>query len=272
MKGGLIVRATDHRDLDFHKSFGTAGFDTAELPTRYSVDPNLTMPDQNADGFYYGCTGYSQTDLCTDQDFTVYDAGEFYLSTPPGGLEGRSMRASLNLAVKRGPKTKDGLQGEPRTAYYNIRARGILDWFDAVRVALWITQNERRAASIAIPWMWGTNIPDTGILSSKDEYSWKLGAPHNAVVSGWTDVRRDGKYITNGEVFLEVKWWGGKNSGDNGWAYMPRDVANSVLSLNAAEAFTMTKNDSARLPIDLSVIERLVSYIQLLLRRVGLLL
>jgi hypothetical protein len=262
MNHGLLLEPTDHRDYDFHKTFGSTFYDTNTLPNHYTADAGLTTPDQNADGFPMGCTGYTQTDLCTDQDGAVYDAGEFYLSTPPGGLDGRFIRASLKLLTNRGPRTKDGTAGAPRDAFYNIRATGILDWFDAIRVALWITQHEKRSASIAIPWFWGGEPPM--VLTEPAAYDWKLAGGHNAKISGWTDIKTNGGLINGGELFLIVKWWGGKR-GDNGYVYMSRTIANNIFSMNYTEAFTVSKKADGVQTVDMGIIERLVGFIRSLL-------
>lgn len=269
---GLKLRLQDHRDLDFHKSFGSTAYDTNSLPTRYSADAGLVMPDQNADGFPEGCTGYAQTDLCTDEDLTIYDQGEFYLATPPGGMSaGRAIRDSLNLLVKRGPKTKGGILGPKRTRYFSINATGILDWFDAIRVALFITSQEKRAASIAVPWFPEyENISTDGILPDNIVLNWSRATGHNAVASGWTDVKTDGTYIRNGEMFLAIKSHQGINYGDKGWCYQSRVSANVVFNMDYTEAFTVTKLTPASLQtVDMNIVDRVVSYIQFLLVKLG---
>lgn len=260
IKGGLKLRFTDHRDLDFHKTFGTTTFNPQELPDKYYADAGLTMPDQNRDGYPMGCTGYAQTDLCTDQDEIVYDAGELYENTPPYDRGGRELRKSLKVLVDRGPRDKQGNLGEKRTAFYNIRASGILDWFDAIRVALWITQDEKRSASIGIPWFPEFHSPDDdGILPEPTQFSWARAEGHDAKVAGWKTI--------DGVPYLYVKSWQGPGYGRGGWCYMSRELANKIFDMYYTEAFTVTKKQGVKQTIDMPAVERLVSYIQLLLRR-----
>ncbi len=268
---GLKLKFTDHRDYDLLKTFGAANFDTNGLPDKYLSDAGLTMPNQNEDGFIFGCTGYAQTELCTDEDRVVYDAGEFYLNTPPGGKSvGRDLRSSLKLLTSRGPRDHQGNLGPKRTAYYNIRSTGILDWFDAIRVALWITQDERRSSSIAIPWFKEFHaVGRDGICPETVNFSWSNASGHNAKCAGWTRTNTAGQMIRNGEVFLAVKSWQGKEFGDNGWCYWSRPLANSVFNMNYTEAFTVTKMVGVPQTVNLEVVEKLISYVLYLLRKLG---
>lgn len=268
IKSGLNLRAQDSQDYDFHKSFGSTHYDTNTLPSRYMADAGLTMPDQNGDGFPEGCTGYTQTDLCTDEDLTVYNAGEFYQATSPGGFGGRAIRDSLKLLITRGPKDRDFKLGPKRTAYYSINATGILDWMDAIRVALWITQQEKRSASIAIPWLREFGyVGRDGILPNDPIFTWSGTSGHNAKCAGWTDIKTDGTYIRNGEFFLAIKSWQGKNVGDNGWVYMSRVLANAIFNMTYTEAFTVTKMIGSVQTVDMSVVDKLVAFIQDLLAK-----
>lgn len=268
IKAGLKLRAQDPRDYDFLKSFGATHYDTNTLPSRYIADAGLTMQDQNADGFPEGCTGYAQTDLCTDEDLTIYNAGEFYQSTPPGGFGGRAVRDSLKLLTTRGPKDMDLKLGPARTAYYSINATGILDWMDSLRVALWITQQEKRSASIAIPWLREfEGIGASGLLPDDPIFIWSGTPGHNAKCAGWTDIKTDGTYIRNGELFLAIKSWQGTGYGDKGWCYMSRVLANAIFNMTYTEAFTVTKMTGSVQTVDMSVVDRLVAFIQDLLAK-----
>lgn len=272
MKNGITIRRQDHRDLDFHKSFGTTGFDTTTLPDKYLADAGLTMPDQDADGFPEGCTGYAQTDICTDEDLTVYAAPEFYLATPPGGMTaGRAIRDSLNLLVSRGPRDQKGNLGPKRTKYYSINATGILDWFDAIRVALYITSQEHRSASVAVPWFPEfETIGQDAILAEDIVLDWSRASGHNAKDAGWTNTKTDGTYIRGGELFLAIKSWQGVNYGDKGWCYMSRVLANAVFSMDYTEAFTVTKMvPQSFQTVDIGIVDTIVSFVQNLLIKLG---
>lgn len=262
IKNGVSKRFTDHRDYDLLKTFGAVGFDLDTLPADFSVDAGLTMPDQVADGYPYGCTGYAQTDLCTNEDKVVYDAGELYRSTPPYDGQGRDMRASLAILTTRGPKTNTGELGPKRTAFYNIYKQGGFDWFDAIKVGLFTVREELRAGSSGMPWF--TVFEDAtidGILPTPTRYVWQDASSHNAVISGWKTI--------NGVHYLCLKSWQGVEYGDRGWVYMSREITNNIFDMYFTEIFTVTKRAEAHQTVaeELSLIELFVSYLPLLLQK-----
>lgn len=263
MKQGYKPTYTDRRDLDLLKSFGATQFDTTSLPRTYLVDAGLDMPDQNADGFPYACTGYTSASLCEDEDGVMYDPIDTYVNTPPGDSGGRALRDSVAVLMSRGPRKKDGTFGPKRAKYYNIRTTGFLDWFDAIRVGLYVVKSEKRAASAGIPWFpQFEQIGADGILPTEIIYDWKLASGHNAKLDGWTDTNSKGQPIRTGELFLRVKSWQGKNYGDNGWCYMPRALANALLSMDYTEVLTVTKlQPTTPQTVDLTLIESIVSFI-----------
>lgn len=275
IQNGLTKAPTDHRDYDLHKTFGSTSYDTKGLPNTFDVDAGLTMPDQNAEGLPMGCTGYSQADLCNNEDATIYDPADIYLNTPPGGrILGREIRKSMAVLLSRGPRTVTGGQGPKRTAFFNVRATGFLDWYDAIRVAMWVTQDEKRAVSVALPWFpefegiitnpdGSTSLQsmESGILPIPAKLSWSNASGHNAVISGWTDKNTKGELIRGGEVFLRVKSWQGRTYGDQGWCYMSRALVNALLNMPYTEAMTVTKLPAGSVQrVDLNMVERLVSF------------
>lgn len=264
-KDGFKKRFTNRQDYDFHKTFGSAAFNTATLPPRYIADIGLTMPDQNGDGYPVACTGYASCDVCTNEDGVIYDGPEFWKATPPyDPSQGRDVRESMKLLTKRGPKTPEGELGPKRTGYFNVRSTPLLPWFDSVRVALWITRQERRAASIAVPWFPEfQEVDSSGIAPASIIFDWKRASGHNAVVAGWTDVNTKGKPIRNGEVFLAVKSWQGTHYGDNGWVYWPAPLVNAIFEMYYTEVFTVSKFEKGKVQtIDLPAIEWLVAFMR----------
>lgn len=263
VRDGYKKRFTDHRDYDFHKTFGTANFDVSQLPENFSVDAGLTMPDQMADGYPMGCAGYEGADLCANQDNVAYDGGELYRATPPFDEGGRDLRAMLSILKTRGPKTPDGKLGEKRTAYFNIRRTDTLDWFDAIRVAIWVNREEKRAAGTGVPWFpeFEDKIGPDGILQAPTQYAWKKANGHAAVDSGWETV--------NGAPYLLVKSWQGRGYGKKGWCLMSREICNSLLNMYFTEAFTVTKRPDKVETVahDLDLIELLVSYLPGLIQK-----
>src|SRR4051794_39058246 len=124
LQNGLKPVRPDHRDFDFHKSFGTAIPPT--FPTEYNTDANLWQPDQNAMGLPFGCTGFTQASLCEDEDGSKCDPAYIYDHTSPFVRDrGRDIRASLDVIRKNNLREYDTghvAPGTQRTAYFNIRA------------------------------------------------------------------------------------------------------------------------------------------------------
>lgn len=229
MEHGTGPVAKDKRDYDYHKTFGTVS--VPAFPENFSIDAGLTMPNQEADGLPFGCTSYTSSDLCTDEDGLTYDDYSYlYHLTPPGtDSEGREMRAALSTICKYGPKNKNGTVGPKRTAYFNIKASGIIDAFDAVRVAIYSTQDEKRGVSAATPWFGGFFGPIASTATFDPAYaSW-----HNHAIKGWKTI--------NGVPYLLSKPWQGPNYGDKGWVYFSREVWNQLMKIDGSAAFTLSK-------------------------------
>lgn len=260
MKQGLNPKISDHRDYDFHKSFGTA-----QKPTEYiafSVDGEFPVLNQNGMGLPWGCTGFAQGYLCSCEDKVQADPAEIYINTPPyNKTSGRNIRDSLNRIKKVGYRkylTEDP-PANPRTAYYSCRAQGILDWFDAIYVAMLVTKDENRAMSIGVPWFPEfESVGSDGILPMPQDFNVSRGTWHNAAI---------GKVILIGnEPYFGIQSWQGSNYGHNGWCYMNRALANKIFDIYGTEAFTVTKLTPQSIQaINLDVVEWIVNLIRGLL-------
>lgn len=266
IKSGAKKIPRDPRDFDLLKTRKLGIAKMPELPPNFDIDAHLSMPDQNADGKPFGCTGYTTTEICTDEDGVHYDDIDFTLSKtkgydPNGGAD---IRESLSTAVDFGVKTlkekaEDAIKHK-REAYFRITAQFPFDWFDAIRVAMWITQDERRAVSMATPWYPEWMNPQKGIvttpISTLAQASW-----HNWKVVGWKMI--------DGKSYLIGKTWQGKNYGDNGLAYFSREIINNVMVIRGTGAFTLDKVMPPDLDkiktVDLTVVETLVKFMQNLL-------
>src|SRR5712664_1369790 len=110
MKHGARPLKPDHRDYDFHKSFGSIA--PSKFADSYSTDAKLNMPDQNADGLPYGCTDYSQAELGDDivRQY-AYDPRQLEAVTHANALGGIDIRTSLKAALNLGWIT----------AYFNVQ-------------------------------------------------------------------------------------------------------------------------------------------------------
>ncbi len=254
MKSGLKPTRPDHRDYDFLKSHGF-GATFAQLPPEYSVENGLWVPNQNdAEPVFtnpplpFGCTDYTQADICADEDGKLYNPAEIEAITHANAEMGGDIRAAL--------KAIQGLWG--RTAYFNIRSSGVIDAFDSVRLALYSSQPEKRSVSVGTPWYSAFEQTLGGIVSTPQDYK-DIGSWHNHKICGWKTI--------NGTPYLISKSWQGNIFGDKGFCYFPRDVFNAIMSISGSAAFTTSKVAPAQiLTVDLSIVDTIVSYIRWLLK------
>lgn len=288
IKSGLTRPRIRHRNYDLHKSFGLAV--ATSLPAEFNTDAGVDMPDQNQINTQFipaipalpeGCTDYGQSELGTDllDGKVIRNPFDLEEVTHANALGGIDIDTSLLAAKKLGWFT----------GFYQIKYSGILDAFDALRVAQYsVYPTEKRSITFGTPWFpsWeakangntftvesngtftvgsGIGVPNDGILpmpsdqelamlrANPDVFSW-----HNSKLSGWKTI--------NGVPVYADKSWQGKNVGDNGWLYMPREVINVVMALPSVVAYTATNlTPTSVQTIDLSVIQTIVSFIKGLL-------
>lgn len=261
-------------DRSFHRTFG--GVKPFEFFKNFSVDSGLTMPDQNAIGLYLGCTGVTQSELCTDQDGIVYDDYEYvYRKTleMEGVFElnkqGCDIRDSLKIICTLGPKTK--LQGDvdgeakARGAYYAVESDKF-DWFDSFRSVIqtnWVVNQRKCAISIGTPWFkeWDImSVKDDGIVpqiftGDPMSLSW-----HNWAIKGWKEI--------NGIPYLIAKTWQGKSYGDGGWSYYDRETINKVMKIKYTAAYTVAPRDASNVGfVKRNLIETILAFADQLLQR-----
>jgi hypothetical protein len=261
IQSGLNPIKPDHRDFDFHKSFGAAVPPT--FPTEYNTDAGLWTPDQNAMALPFGCTGFTQASLCEDEDGTQYDPADVYDHTPPGTRDrGRDIRASLDVIRKNDlvEYLKGVKPGTHRTAYFNVRAYYPLDWFDAIRLAMLSTTQEKRAVSIGTPWFPDFENTDHGVLPMPLSFDVGLSGAswHNWKICGWKTI--------GDQPYLIGKSWQGEHYGDNGFCYLSRALINNLMSISGSAAFTVSKIAPQQIQlVDLSIVQTIVSYVRRLL-------
>jgi hypothetical protein len=254
MKSGLAKIKRDHRDYSFHKTFG-AFVNASSLPADFSVDAGLWMPNQNLPQAFSGipsipawptgCTVYCQTDLCIDEDGKLLDPNLLEDVTHANANGGGDIRVALKAAIN----------VFQRTAYFNIQAKAPLDWFDAIRVAMWVSQAEKRSVSIGIPWFAEFENLLASYIMPIPVFDTKRATWHNAKIAGWKTI--------GGAPYLIVKSWQGPEYGDKGYCYMPRELCNALLNISGTGAFTLSKVAPGQIQtIDLSTIATLVSFIR----------
>lgn len=268
MNNGTRPVKPDHRDYSFHRTFGSVG--SLDLPAEYNCDAGFGMPNQNTDGFPNGCTGYTQTEICQDEDALRYNPAFTYMMTrmmegtypQPVGCDVRdSLKSTITYGVQ-APTETTGSQAfvHHRGQYYNIEQVDGMDWFDSIRSALWVNRLERRSASVATIWYpdWENDMSTSGMLPMPEninipanDASW-----HNYKICGWTSI--------GGYQYLITKSWQGDTYGNKGWAYFSREVIDAVLSVSQTAAFTVAlARDVPIQTVELGIIGTIISYFQL---------
>lgn len=239
MRSGARPTALDTRDRSYHRSFGTTL--PKKFPQYFSVDLGKTMPDQNADGLPFGCTGYTQSDNGGNEDAAIYKPEYLYQKTclienhPTD--QGCDIRSSLKAAKVYGLQglaetTDQEAETHRRGPYYNIYDDGGMDWFDSIRTAL---MDHKVGISAGTPWFPEWEYPQNGIVTQNfvydgnpDHYNW-----HNWAIVGFKDI--------DGWPHLVGKSWQGPGYGDKGFHYLDRATTNKVLEIRGSVTFFTTK-------------------------------
>lgn len=262
MKSGTRPTNIDHRDRDFHRSFGSVVPQT--FPQEYLCDAGLTMPDQESVNTFfippvpplpYGCTDYTQSELATDlvlgkQVFNPQDIENITGANKNGGYD---IRMSLLVA-----KALGWING-----FYNIKTIAGLDYFDAFRLAQLVGAPEKRSISFGCPWFpsWEAAIQGNILIQNSDgSFTTRSGGDSisiipmplpselatiskNPLAYGWHNSKLDGWKMFNNQLVYRDKSLQGKNIGDGGFIYFSRTVINVVMGIQGTVAFTATNNE-----------------------------
>jgi hypothetical protein len=234
---GLKPLPYDRRDFDLHKTFGATA--APAFPDSYSVENGLWCPNQNIGGevfnlppMPYGCTDYTQADVCADEYKELKNPLLLENITHANARGGIDMRESLSACLY--PTPLQQLRLGWITAYFRITATAPLDFFDAIRLAMLSTKDERRSVSVGTPWYPVWNDPlRGGILPIPASFNTSGLGWHNWKVAGWKTI--------GGAPYLICKVWAGPDYGDHGFVYMSRELCDAVLNISGAAAFTLTK-------------------------------
>lgn len=262
MKSGTFPVYPDHRDYSFHGTFGAVNL----FPNEFDVDAGLTMPNQEevnnqfnpaVPALPYGCTDYTQSELCNDEDKQLYNPMDLENVTHASADRGCSLRISLGAAV--------GVY--KRSAYFNVEKWQTMDWFDCIRSAIYVGD---RSVSVGSPWFpeW-TNAPgwpvtqvgSTGILP-QIQSPLSDATQHNWKISGWK--------VINGVIYLKCKSWQGPTVGDRGWLYMSREILNQLMTYDGTAAFTLAPIQNAQVvTVELGWLQTILSHIRIFLMNLG---
>lgn len=235
-------------EFDYIKSFhpeiamGTASY--PQFPAEFLTDKTGWKPDQNADGLPFGCTSYATTKLARILGVTDATVDKIEALTQSNKKGGYGVIASMDMA---------------RTVLgwfkwrYIIQATGMLDFFDAHRLAQVSGLPEQRALTIGTPWFlsWeqaaqsGQKVmpmPTPTELqqahSNPNSLSW-----HDWVADGWSQ-----NFIeAPGKLLYRV----GSHQGPIDYLYADRAVFNVVLNLYGTVSATGTNMDT--LPAKISL-------------------
>jgi len=286
MQNGTRPTKIDHRDFDYHKSFGSVVPPT--FPTSFSTDPGTIMPNQNAVDTAYeppvmpqpeGCTNEATAKLATNltNGTVIYRPDVLELITHANANGGSDLRTSLSAAVRSGWIN----------AYFNIQAFQ-LDFFDSFRLAQISGIPEMRSISWGTPWApsWeaafnaGVGImpmPTQDEIIAIHQQVGTFGALHkihhwvrHKLFGGigiipWHDSELEGYLPINGVVVYRDLSWQGTQGGDHGYAYFTREVINTIMAIPGTVAYTATRG---KLPpiatISVSLYEWLISNLSIL--------
>ncbi len=242
MKQGLQKVWADSRDHSLIKTFGATPIDVNGLPSNFSIYDGRLIPNQDAsdDRFTpsliplpYGCTGETGSFDAGIQDSALYNPQDLYESTPGNPGEGRDIRKVLKTLITRGPRRADGSFGPKRTNYFNVYPANKIDDFDAVRIALWINQEEKRGVWVGTWWYPQFAVPNPDGTLPTPSFNIDDATLHCHLLTGWKTI--------NGEPYLEDISWQGMNYGDKGKVYFSRTEYNALINQPYTGAFTITK-------------------------------
>lgn len=261
MLNGTSPNIIDHRDYDFFATHA-GGIQTPNFPKKLIFN-NDWVPSQydNESVFknppmFYGCTNYTTCDVCANQDGLLYNPAFTEALTGANAKGGYGVRDSLLTAINIGTKTQDGVINK-RSGLFNIQKYSNLDWFDSLRFAMLIP-DEECTISIGTPWFpnWERDAQN-GVSVMSNPSSFNLaGIPwHNSEIIGFDEI--------NGIPYLVNKSWQGTSVGDNGLLYFPREVVNAVMSIQGTCSFTVTRmGDKPIRTIDVTFTQFIISAIR----------
>jgi hypothetical protein len=236
-QSGLLPLKNDRRDFDLlaTRQHKLAGLTSLQLS--YSVrDATQRIPNQQVEDrsfnppcpeLPFGCTDVAQATICSFEDGFLHNPMDLENVTHANANRGVDMRTSLSATTR-------VWAGHP--AYFRVYNQLGMDMFDAVRLGMLATSNEKRAVSIGTPFFWEWHSPDpaTGILRVPSFDLKSLGTTwHDWVVSGWDTF--------NDKPYLECIALQGQGYGKDGITYMSREVFNALMAIPGTGAFTVDK-------------------------------
>lgn len=258
MKSGTGPTQIDHRDYDFHRSFGSAVNALASLPD-YTTDAGLTMPNQNeineqfsppVPALPYGCTSYTTSELAID------------LGVPPTLVNPLLIENVTQANIRGGYDLRQallvGVKLKLFTGIFNIRAYG-QDMFDAVRTAQVAGGTEKRSVAVGSEWEpIFEQVSNDGLLATPKNF--------NDPNITWHAWKICGQKTINGQLYLIGKSLQGPKYGFKGLCYFSRPLFNQLMSVPGSVAFTATRGELPPIQtISTTWLQWLISYARNLL-------
>lgn len=266
MKYGSKPTVESHKDYDLIRTFGA--LTSPKFPDSYDVDANIWIPDQNVPqsvlggipALPYGCTEYTTADLDNDLSGKLQSNPNIlenvFHASAQGGADVRTMLMNATAPTPLHPERLGWLGN-----IFNIRAQGLLDWFDAMRYAMLQGGFEKRAISWGTPW-----FPSWEAAALDGKYVMPMPTDQefkNARTSiGWHNSKFSGWELVDGKPMLRNKSWQGTHVGKNGWIVFPREVVNAVMTINGTCAFTASNFDGDIKRVSLPVVQMILSYLR----------
>lgn len=275
VKHGARPTRLKHTDYDFLKShrLGDATPADAQFADEFFADAGLWMPNQDlmqtfaptgqptftVPALPFGCTDYGQAGLATDLTKQLHNPSILEAVTHANANHGCDIRVSLDAAVAIGWIKQ----------YFNLVAKGALDFFDTFRIAQvqGVNVGENRSITWGTPWFpsW-EKAAQSGISIMPMPTSAELAAARNAsdATLPWHDSKLDGWSnkikAAPGALLYRDESWQGSGIGDNGYVYFPREVINMVMTIPGTVAYTPTLTAIPNpQTIDVTVLQYIVS-------------
>lgn len=230
IKHGMKRALVNLKARSYTRSFGLTT--PQPLPPRtYTYDKGLSTPDQNADGLPYGCTGYAQSHVASNEDGVLYDPRQTYVHTClrenhditlPCTID-NSMAIGSAFGMWKPGETDDSIAGGRRRGKpFRVERISGMDWFDSFRSVL---RSSGKSISTGTIWFREWESTQNGILTSDFVYS------GNADQYPWHNYEISGEKVIDGVPYLEILSWQGPNYGLGGFVYLDRKGFNRSFDI-----------------------------------------